>query len=50
MGRISDNHAIIAEPSAGEVKERTPIAFAQIRGTVALIDGDGVVMEMPRHR
>lgn len=30
------------------VRERTPIAFAQIRGTVALIDANGVVMEMPR--
>jgi cell division protein FtsQ len=30
-----------------EVKERTPVAFAQVGGTTGLIDSRGVLMEMP---
>ena len=33
-----------------EIKERTPLAFAQIGSRVALIDASGVVMDMPPTR
>jgi cell division protein FtsQ len=32
-----------------EVHERTPVAFVRIRSKVSLIDGNGVVLELPPH-
>jgi cell division protein FtsQ len=32
-----------------EVHERTPVAFARIRSKVLLMDGNGVVLELPPH-